>query len=205
MSDERLKALYESVTAARTDPTRAGCVSPEGLRRLVDQEESEASRLELLDHVMACSACHGEFELLRSIGQGAKQDQRHRVPRWTMAAAASVVLLIGGGVVWRSLGPEAQPFRGAAGDIELISPVGQAADGPLRLVWEAVPEVLSYRLEVLDGSGALVHAAETQDTSYLVPDTVPLQSGTELMWWVRGVMRDGSERTGGPVRFTPDD
>lgn len=75
----------------------------------------------------------------------------------------------------------------------------------MRLVWGAAPDVLSYRLEVLDGSGALVHAAETQDTSYLVPDTVPLPPGTELMWWVRGVMSDGSERRGGPARFTPDD
>ena len=54
------------------DADRAGCVSPEQLVALVDGRVPEIKRLELLDHVMACSRCRREFELLKAISEAQK-------------------------------------------------------------------------------------------------------------------------------------
>lgn len=68
MSDERLRLSYDRLLALRADDgqDRAACPPVERMAALVRREEDEDSRLALLDHVMACPFCQGEFELLRA-------------------------------------------------------------------------------------------------------------------------------------------
>ena len=67
MSDERLRRSYDRLLALRADTgqDRTACPPVERVAALIRREEDEDSRLALLDHVMACPFCQGEFELLR--------------------------------------------------------------------------------------------------------------------------------------------
>jgi hypothetical protein len=71
MSDERLRDSYDRFLTLRAGAAgnRDACIPIERLAGLVRREEDEASRLTLLDHVMACPFCQAEFEVLRVVAR----------------------------------------------------------------------------------------------------------------------------------------
>jgi hypothetical protein len=75
MTERRLRQSYDMMLALRaeTAPGREGCPEVERLLAVVERSGSEAARLGLLDHVMACPHCHAEFELLRAAHRASGQ------------------------------------------------------------------------------------------------------------------------------------
>jgi hypothetical protein len=196
MTGERLKEIYREALARRaTTAERAGCPPAERLMELVARRGEEAARLATLDHVMSCPSCLGEFELLRSVDTAARR--RALRPVVAVALAASAVLVIGGGLLVRSMsGPGVGPdvMRGAPSEVTLVAPVGPVdAGAPVRLVWRAAPDAWRYSLEVLDEAGNPVLSTETADTSLVLPGSVRLAANRRYTWWVRARLRDGGE------------
>lgn len=192
MNDARLQELYQRALDARGERVRAGCPTPEMLRALVAREGAESTRLATLDHVMACRECQREFELLRAIAAAAPPAPRWRVSA-PLALAASLLLVVAASVVGiRALSrPGDDVMRG--GGAEGVSLITPASETPRVLRWHRVPGAISYRVEVLTDSGALLSGATTTDTSAAIPDSVPLPEGARYLWWVRAHRADGTE------------
>lgn len=193
MNDARLQELYQRAIRARAEPARSSCPSPERVRELVAREGSEASRLETLDHVMACHACQREFELLRAIAAAGPDD--HPARRWgglrSLALAASLLIVVAGAaftVRARSHRGAADVMRGGGAQVMLI-PSDPAA--PLVLRWHAVPGAVAYVMEALSDSGTVLAQDTTRDTTATISDAVRRTAGA--LWWVRARRADGSE------------
>lgn len=89
-------------------------------------------------------------------------DRRRRVRSWSWNLAAAAVAAIAIGAVaytWMPprIGPRQQEvgaMRGAL--VELVAPVGDVAESPLALEWEAVEGAEAYRVELLDVEEAVL-------------------------------------------------
>lgn len=209
MTDEQLRELYSGSLARGGGRGRQRCVSPEAMLAVLRREGTEEQRLETLDHVMACAACRGEMDLLRSIEQAGAETERAgaetgragvvlRLPRraWRalvpLALAASVLLAVGIGQRFgRSEAPD-EVLRGAADPVSLVAPPPEvAAGGPVTFTWQPVPGARSYRLEVLDAQGTVVFAETTGQTSVTLREPGHLAPGLEYRWGVRATTDAG--------------
>src|SRR5579862_506780 len=151
MNDSELRDIY-----TRSLTKRADHPAPEALIALVTRTGSEESRLATLDHVMSCSSCKQDFELLRAIqaaedvnsGSSRVQSRRSVVP-WL--AAAAVVVVAAGTLTLVQLRQPANPVRGApSADIGLVGDMNGT------LTWHAVPDVVRYEVEIVDASGQTI-------------------------------------------------
>ena len=188
MNVPRLQELYAQALARRSEPAE-GCVPPEELLALVRQQGDEARRLQTLDHVMGCQACHREFELLRALeaaGGGSREPATVRsISRRIMplALAASVLLAIGVGLVMRNR--EGDNIRGGGSALVLLAPAAEVAPAqPVTFSWRPFRGIQRYRLELLDRNGAAMFSQLTPDTSLTLPAEL-LQPGATYRWWVR--------------------
>jgi len=190
MHDARLSELYREVFEARRDMPRARCLSPDHILALVARQGSEDSRLAALDHVASCPECQREFELLRALRKGAPVGRRWYVS--SMALAASVLLAVTAGAYGvRALAHRGDAVRGPGDSgVHLVVPAPSART----LTWNAVPQALSYTVEVLRRDGSLAASRETSDTIFTLPDSVTLDPSGHYVWWVRAHMSDGTER-----------
>ena len=213
LTDERLRELYDRALArdAAASPERARCVAPEEILALVRREGSDERRLEVLDHVMACDVCRGEFELLRSIERTGTEQAAVARPwarrGWrqsaTVALAASLILVVGVGL-WQRFGrPEGSDVvRGEPDAVTLVAPppdVDVTAGAPLTFAWRPAPGARRYELEVLDDQGTVVFTVATSDTTAVLAEVRRLAPGAEYRWWVRARDDAGAQRTS-PLR-----
>ena len=199
VNDEQLQALYSGIMTSRPRGRASTCPESEAMLALVRREGTEEARLATLDHVMSCSDCRSELDLLRSIelagaeaGAAARPGRRWMGP---LALAASVLLAV---VVGRYALPgasEGDVMRsGAADRVTLLAPPAEAATGsPLLFAWHPLAEASRYRLEVMDASGEVVLEAETADTAILLRSAADLEPG-EYQWWV-GATAPGAARS----------
>src|SRR5215470_15442750 len=121
MNDAELRQRYRELLARRAEngtENRRDCPSPSELLDLVEGRGDENERLRRLDHVMACPACHRDFELLRAVNvAGKREEPRVRVLGAPLALAAGVVVAfaLGASLLLRGGLGRATPdvFRGA--------------------------------------------------------------------------------------------
>jgi len=92
MNEGDFVRLYQRGTANRRDAARVGCVPPEALLAVVEQQGSEEERLASINHAMTCADCGEELELLRATRV---VRDRARIPHGGFALAASLVLVAG--------------------------------------------------------------------------------------------------------------
>ncbi len=214
MTDDMLRRTYATLLAGRPMAGRAGCVSPEALLALVERRGAEPERLSTLDHVMACSACRRDFEVLRAIavagaelGDMAVGSTRSRAMAPGLRLAASVALVVAAGgaaLVLARRGGDTAPLRGGTrGDgISAIAPAGEVPIERARtMVWHGTRGASTYLVEVVTLSGDSIVAAATGDTVLSLPSSVTLEAGREYLWTVRVRLRDGSQLTAPPLRF----
>jgi hypothetical protein len=199
MNDHELRAAYERLEVGR-GAARESCVAPEDLMRLAAGLATEAERLTWLEHVAACRACRADLDVARAVADAGRGLERPRIPAW-LALAASVLLVVGGVAVWRTLGAPGDVLRGADDRVTLVAPIGTVAPAAAgRLVWRALPEA-TFEVEVLDANGTPVLTATTTDTGLAVPPAT-LDAGVDYRWRVTARMPDGSRRrsTAEPLR-----
>ena len=198
----RLRLLYAQRMRSNSAGGSGAHATPEAILAVVTREGSEAERLATLEHVMACAACHREYEWLKAVDQAGLEAEAEAVggqrrPWWqgrTLALAASLVMAVGAAVAVSSVlrsGPER--VRGTAGDIALIAPgAGATAGTPLVFAWRAAPGASRYVLEVQRPDGSIAFADTTADTVASVAEPGRLLPDTSYRWWVREVT-DGAE------------
>jgi hypothetical protein len=197
---EQLQRLYARRVASGREGVGATCVTPEAILAVVRREGPEDERLATLEHVMACAACHREYQWLKAVDQAGVESAGAGLGRtwWRgapLAMAASIAVIVGAAVVLSGvLRSGAERERGGAGDIVLIAPGPRATgEGPLAFTWRALPGASSYVLEIQRPDGSIALADTTADTvaaftepgGRLLPDSA-------YRWWVREVT-DGSE------------
>jgi hypothetical protein len=205
-NDERLRAAYQASLEKRGVSARGSHPEPEALLSIVERSGSEASRLELLDHVMSCDVCRRELDLLRA-SVGAAGPQRAPV-RWfrspsagLLAIAATLLLVAGVRLFVASSDSEAGPtMRGGSG--VAIHPVRWLGNVGAGLAWSPAVGAESYRVELVDESGAAVVDTTLRDTTLMVADAL-VRSRREITWSVTATLGDGSTVTSLPTRLVP--
>jgi len=202
MTDEALRRAYQAGLPLKRE--RQDCPSPEALNALVNREGDEATRLTVLDHVMSCTACRHDFELLRAVHVAARARPAWRYQPLALAASIALLVGLGGAALWtRLVPPERDTLRGTGAQVETIKPAGGAViTPPLVLAWKPVTGARSYTVELLASDGRLVQSWTTSDTSVAVPTPGTKQvSAGSYAWWVRAHLPDGSERHSSVLRF----
>lgn len=201
MRDDELRAANADVVANRS-VQREGCPAPDQIRALVERAGPEPDRLATLDHVMGCSACRREYDLMQvAAGRGA--DRRRRlVP---LAAAATVVLLFGSTIAFVALraNREAGALRRSGSTVELVSPRGAEGNRPVNFIWRSQAGGAVYTLEVFTPAGDVIYTTETRDTAVALPPDLTLTTGETYHWWVSVHTPDGRDVRSLPVSFTP--
>jgi len=186
MNEGDFVRLYQRGTANRRDAARVGCVPPEALLAVVEQQGSEEERLASINHAMTCADCGEELELLRATRV---VRDRARIPHGGFALAASLVFVAGLGYYTLARRGSPEPavdsavMRGVTGDVQRVD----------SLVWRSMPGVTSYVVEVRREDGTLVTRAATTDTSFVVPDSARVAPGNDVYWTVSARLSDGSE------------
>jgi hypothetical protein len=192
VKEELLRQSYERILTyrAETGGDRSACPSIDQLQALVSREGPEAARLNRLDHVMGCPFCRAEFEMLRALGSARPV---RRIPVQMVGLAASVLLVIGAGLLWRSRHPSSEPLRGGGAYVLLRSPADHAIlAGPPPLAWQPVAGAIHYRVEILTPDGVMVWQGVTTDSMLSPPDSVPLTDSVAYRWLVEAEETDGT-------------
>jgi len=189
VNEKFLRRSYERLLVIREheSPNRALCPSVDEIHALVRREGDEPARLARLDHVMQCLECRREFELLRSLELSRPRSQGSTWRLW--AFAATIVLVAGASLVWRMMQPRVDVLRGTSERLALVAPAdGADVQLPTTLVWRLVPGALSYRVELLDGSGNVSFSSSVTDTTMAL-ESLPANPVTS--WKVVAEFLDG--------------
>lgn len=210
MSDDELQRLYQGALKRRS-----GGAGPalEQLEALAAGRMSEEESLRLLDQVMANDQLKAEFELLRAVhmagaGEGpavpgtrpggipgrAAPAPVRRPWYLGLGLAASLLLAVG---LWYGLGAgdAAEQTRGADSTVELHAPgAGSAARVPVLLAWAPVEGATSYRVELVNDSGATVLTRHTPDTAITLVPEDGLAPGA-YHWWIEAQVPAGHVRS----------
>jgi hypothetical protein len=204
-NDERLRLAYGAALENRGRAGHGSHLEPEALVALAERKGSEAVRLEMLDHVMACGTCRRELDLVRASLTAAGMPRRRtwfRSPSIGLMAIAAMLLLIAGVRLF---------VPSSLADIEsgpVLRGGSAVAPYPARwiplvgagLAWRPTVGAESYRLEVVDHNGAAVIDSTMRDTTFLVADSL-LRNRRELTWSVSATLGDGTTVTSHPLRL----
>lgn len=204
-NDERLRLAYRAALEERGGTTRGRHPEPEALVALVERSGTEASRLEFLDHVMSCDACRRELDLVRAglAAAGApRQTTWFRSPSVALMAIAATLLVVAGVRLYTASGDaEAGPrMRGGSG--VATHPVRWLPNVGAGLAWSPATGAESYRVELVDESGATVVDTTMRDTTLMVADS-DVRNRRGLTWSVTATLGDGSTVTSLPSRIAP--
>ncbi len=202
-NDERLRLAYGTALEGRTDGSRRSHPEPEALVALAERSGSEAVRLEVVDHVMACDTCRRELDLVRaSLSAAGMPRQRtwFRSPSvGLMAIAASLLIVAGVRLLSTSGDVETGPgLRG--GSAVATYPVRWLPTGAAGLAWRPTADAVSYRLEVIDEAGGALVDSTVRDTSVVLADSLA-NNRRGLSWTVTATLGDGSTVSSLPVRL----
>lgn len=203
MTDDALRRAYAELLREGVPPDRGACPPPEALLALVERVGDERDRMRTLDHVMSCTLCRRDFDLLRTATESAthtvagsgsgRAGARRALPWRPLAIAAGLVVAVGVGVLSRELGTPAAPLlRGSEHTVSLLGPEPRA-DGSLALRWRRVPDATRYRVELFAPSGRMVSGATITDSLFVVPRDVVAAAGDSLRWMVTALRPDGGE------------
>ena len=202
-NDERLRLAYGTVLEGRTDGSRRSHPEPEALVSLAERSGSEAVRLQVLDHVMACDACRRELDLVRASLSAAgppRQRSWFRSPSIGIMAIAASLLIVAGVRLLSTSGDVETGPRLRGGSAVATYPVRWLPTGAAGLAWRPTADAVSYRLEVIDESGAALVDSTMRDTSFVLADSLAKTRRT-LSWTVSATLGDGSTVSSLAVRL----
>lgn len=204
-SDEQLRLAYADAVARRAPASRASCPSPAALLAIVERTRSEALRLEMLDHVMACEWCRRELDLVRAsatasgVSHARSWVRSPAVP--LMALAAALLVVAGVRAYFASSDREAGPrLRGSGAVVtHAVRSIPNVGTG---LAWRPVEGALSYRVEVIDEAGQAIVDSTMRDTSLVVADSLT-RGRRGIVWSVAAMLGDGTSVSSQPAPLIP--
>jgi hypothetical protein len=201
-NDERLRLAYSSALDARDNGKQRSHPEPEALLAVVEKTGSEAARLEILDHVMACSACQRELDLVRAGAVAAglpRQRTWFRSPSvGLMALAATLLIAARLRLYLASTDIETGPTLRGASAVSAY-PARWNSSGAT-LAWRPATDAASYRLEIIDEAGSALVDSTMRDTSFVLADALA-RNRRGLSWTVTATLGDGSTVSSLPVRL----
>lgn len=202
MNDDELRREYQR---SKSNAAPGPHPEPEQLAALLEGTLTEATRLELLDHVTRCTTCGPDLDLLRAANEGARAAERRVMPSRWMALAAAILILVGIGVLTlRGHRPVIVPdvMRGGHAALAVIEPAtGSTVAAPVMIAWHAIPGAQSYRVELLTERGEVIASWSTSDTALAIPDSVHVKANGSYDMWVRAMLADRTEVSSPLVRF----
>ncbi len=196
-TDETLRALYAA--RAANDPDTAH-PDPEQLADAALRRGPEAPRLATLDHVLSCTRCRKELELLQVADlAGQRLVHRHRGTRFVLAIAAALVVAIAlKTLLPRSIRERLGPRTGDAergapvalgAELDVIGPQDTIAPGATpSFIWHRASGATEYLVEIVDDSGLVVTRSRTTDTTLPWPG---LHRGVRYHWRVSATTPGG--------------
>ena len=202
-NDERLRLAYNA--ALETRAQTASHPEPEALVAVAERSGSEAVRLEILDHVMMCSACRRDLDLIRAGLAAAGMPRRRtwfRSPSIGLMALAATLLLVAGVRLFTARGDLESGPRLRGTSAVSTYPARWLSSGDARLAWRPVADAAHYRLELIDDAGSAVVDSTMRDTSLVVSESL-LRNRRGLSWSVTATLGDGSSLPSEPVRLVP--
>jgi hypothetical protein len=205
LTDERLRLAYSDALRDRARAERVTCVPPETLLALVEHTGSEAARLEALDHVMACTRCRRELDLVRAslaAAGTARSRSWFRSPSFGLMSLAALLLVVAGVRLYVVSGDAESGPRLRGGSGIAIHPVAWTRGVGAGLAWHPATGAASYRLEVIDDAGRAVVDTTLRDTSFVVADSL-VRDRAGIMWTVSAILDDGTSVSSLPARLTP--
>jgi hypothetical protein len=217
MSDDKLRAAYNTYVNHNAPRDRSGCPTPEQLQALAESGQGGSStNLKMLDHVFSCAFCRADFALLRAVqtgvqtdvqsssrteqAAGTKTETRRRWftgPRIAIAASLLFAIGIGSESLRRARSPELRGSPTDASDVVIVSPPANATTSPdAPFVWRKVAGAVSYELQLLDSAGGVITSQVTSDTVYTPnsDERARIAALSKLDWFVSARRSDGNER-----------
>ena len=201
-NDERLRLAYGTTLESRADARRSH-PEPEALVALAERSGSEAVRLEVLDHVMACDTCRRELDLVRASLSAAgmpRQRSWFRSPSVGLMAIAASLLIVAGVRLLSISGDVETGPRLRGGSAVSTYPVRWLPSGDAGLAWRPTADAVSYRLEVIDEAGSALVDSTMRDTSFVLADSLA-KNQRGLSWTVTATLGDGSTVSSLPLRL----
>ena len=185
-------------------------LSADELRRWHDAPE-ESNRARVIGHLASCDKCGSVLaelvrarpleasayavadELTRRRGYTAAERPRVRFRPVLMAAgvavlAAALAFLLAGGP--RATTPDAAALRGT--EMRPLEPAGEVS-WPFTFRWTSPVSAPSYRLDVYDAAGDLVHSVQTGEQTAADPALgAVFRAGHRYAWEVTALGADGA-------------
>ena len=175
----------------------------------VDDTLDDCMRVAADRHLAICADCRAELAEVSDLVVGVPTARRSRT--WSVAggvlAAAGLI-----GVLFlmpaQTSGPAATTERTSAPSGSTLEIVQPAASGPFvasqnaAIVWRAVEPRATYRVTVIDTTGATRWTTETSDTVAALPASVRLEAGARYFLYVDALRADGWSLQSGPRSFT---
>lgn len=149
------------------------CPESEQLEAYARRELPSADAEAVEEHFMGCETCwrHVRQALeIRAAFEGeaippqARETRSRGWPRGTLAAAAVLVVILGGTWLWQVVGPggpTAPPLRGGGEQPVLEISVERSGDG-IEVSWQRVPGARAYRVELAGKGNVPLRVRETE-------------------------------------------
>ncbi|HVG09631.1 MAG TPA: zf-HC2 domain-containing protein [Thermoanaerobaculia bacterium] len=203
MKDEELSRLQAAFAAPA--PPAGSCPEPDRIWEAVRGELPPEEVREIVDHVAICASCAEDWRVAVAFEKEAAAQQGNedvvrplparRFQPWIAAAAAALVLTVGG-VYFQQPQKPVPEYRGGESKVEsLVPPGGILPRQSFVLAWKPVPGAESYDLLVTTTElDSVVNLKNLTTTRYQVPaDALAnLPAGALLHWSVAAVFPDGS-------------
>jgi hypothetical protein len=198
-NDAALREAYRQLEE-RARAAEGADLEPELLAALAQGEISEPERSRLLDVVLADAVLLQEYELLRTLA--ADRPRQPATPRWFLLAA-SLLVLVGAGLLWRALAPaRLDVVRGTTTDVVLVTPDADAVVSVgTRLVWRTVAGAVGYRTELVGADGQVAYETETTDTALVLPASLTPAREIAVSWVVSARMPGGNYLRSAPRKL----
>lgn len=177
-----------------------GCPEPDRIWSAVRGELPPDEIREILDHVALCASCAEDWRIAMTFEDEARKREPapvrfHRYRPWVAAAAAALVLTVGGRLILRPT----PGYRGDKPTIEAAIPSGETLPREACiLTWRPVEGAESYNLQVT--TEELEPVADRNgltSPSYRIPveALAKIPSGAMLHWKVTAVYPDGEKHS----------
>ena len=186
-------------------------LSENDIAAYIDGAMSEEERRRAEAHLSSCDECRLETVTASDAVTSAPPTRARSTSaiRWVGVAAAAGLLVVAASTLTRRAA-DRDVQRADSTDLSLNRPivriVAPADGGTLaahgRLIWRSFAADATYRLTIADESAQPLHSATVQDTSAVIPSSVPAARGKRFFWYVDAIGPDGLTASSGLKSFT---
>lgn len=169
----------------------------------LDRGLRPADRDRVEDHLADCIECRQSVSEAERLVGGARRSRRLFLTGGLVAAAAAAVIVMRPQITSKNATVRGDDRARAATSLVAYGPIGERAERPIRFVWSAASDAVSYRLSVSRIDAVPVWSYSGTDTVAILPDSIALPKGNKYMWVADAILADGSTRSTGLKEFGP--